>query len=88
MTVAKAKAGIPPYFTSLKPFTGLFATGMPSLMYHKLGPRPRAVRLKGLYVSRSLFERQLSELHEAGFTTPAYGAAAGARREFRAGESR
>ena len=42
-------------------------------MYHKLGPRPRGVRLKGLYVSRSLFERQLSELHGAGFTTPAHG---------------
>jgi len=66
-------AGIPSYFTSLKPFTGLFATGVPSLMYHKLGPRPRGVRLKGLYLSRSLFERQLSQLHAAGFTTPAYG---------------
>lgn len=66
-------AGVPPYFTSLKPFTGMFAAGMPWLMYHKLGPRPRGVRLKGLYVSRSLFERQLSELHAAGFTTPAYG---------------
>jgi len=66
-------AGVPPYFTSLKPFAGLFATGMPWLMYHKLGPRPRGVRLKGLYLSCSLFERQLSELHAAGFTTPAYG---------------
>jgi peptidoglycan/xylan/chitin deacetylase (PgdA/CDA1 family) len=66
-------SGVPPYFTSLKPFAGLFATGMPSLMYHKLGPRPRGVRLKGLYVSRSLFDRQLSELRAAGFTTPVYG---------------
>jgi peptidoglycan/xylan/chitin deacetylase (PgdA/CDA1 family) len=69
----RMNAGVPPYFTSLKPFTGSFAAGMPWLMYHKLGPRPRGVRLKGLYVSRSLFERQLSELHAAGFTTPAYG---------------
>jgi len=46
---------------------------MPWLMYHKLGPRPRGVRLKGLYISRPLFERQLSELQAAGFTTPAYG---------------
>ncbi|MGO8928512.1 MAG: polysaccharide deacetylase family protein [Limisphaerales bacterium] len=69
----RMNAGVPPYFTSLKPFTGLFAAGMPWLMYHKLGPRPRGVRLKGLYVSGSHFERQLSELHAAGFTTPAYG---------------
>ena len=64
---------VPPYFTSLKPFAGFFAAGVPSLMYHKLGPRPRGVRLKGLYVSYSLFERQLLELRAAGFTTPAYG---------------
>jgi peptidoglycan/xylan/chitin deacetylase (PgdA/CDA1 family) len=70
---SRMNAGVPPYFTSLKPFTGLFAAGMPWLMYHKLGPRPRGVRLKGLYVSRSLFERQLSELDAAGFITPAYG---------------
>ncbi len=63
----------PPYFTSPKPFAGLFAAGMPILMYHKLGPRPRGVRLKGLYVSRSLFDWQLSELQKAGFTTPVYG---------------
>jgi peptidoglycan/xylan/chitin deacetylase (PgdA/CDA1 family) len=69
----RMKTGAPPYFVSLKPFTGLFATGMPWLMYHKLGPRPRGVRLKGLYVSRSLFDRQLSELRAAGFTTPVYG---------------
>jgi len=66
-------AGVPPYFTSLKPFTGFFATGIPWLMYHKLGPRPRGVRLKGLYVSCSLFERQLAELRAAGFTSPADG---------------
>ena len=66
-------AGVPPYFTSLKPFTGLFAAGTPALIYHKLGPRPRGVRLKGLYLGRPLFERQLSELREAGFATPAYG---------------
>ncbi len=63
-------AGVPPYFTSLRPFSRLFATGVPWLMYHKLGPRPSGVRLKGLYVGRALFERQLSQLRQAGFTTP------------------
>jgi peptidoglycan/xylan/chitin deacetylase (PgdA/CDA1 family) len=38
-------------------------------MYHKLGPRPRGVRLKGLYVGAKLFEQQLAELREAGFNT-------------------
>lgn len=66
-------AGLPSYFTTLKPFARLFDTGVPWLMYHKLGPRPRGVRLKGLYVSRPLFEKQLGELQRAGFTTPAYG---------------
>jgi peptidoglycan/xylan/chitin deacetylase (PgdA/CDA1 family) len=67
-------AGVPQYFTSLKPFVELFATGTPWLMYHKLGPRPARVRLKGLYLSARLFGRQLSELRAAGFRTPAYGA--------------
>ena len=69
----RMNAGVPAYFTSLKPFIGLFVAGMPWLMYHKLGPRPRGVRLKGLYISSPLFERQLSELQRAGFTTPVYG---------------
>jgi peptidoglycan/xylan/chitin deacetylase (PgdA/CDA1 family) len=42
-------------------------------MYHKIGPRPRGVRIKGLYISPRLFERQLGELHAAGFVTPTYG---------------
>lgn len=37
------------------------------LTYHKLGSRPRGVRLKGLYVSLALFRRQLRELAAAGF---------------------
>ena len=46
----------------MKPFGGLFEKGMPCLMYHKIGPRPRGVRIKGLYVAPPLFERQLAEL--------------------------
>ena len=42
-------------------------------MYHKIGPRPRRVRIKGLYLSTTLLKKQLAELKAAGFTTPAYG---------------
>ena len=58
------------YYHSLKPFRKLFQTGVPVLTYHKLGPRPNGVRIKGLYISEKLFARQLEELHAAGFTTP------------------
>jgi peptidoglycan/xylan/chitin deacetylase (PgdA/CDA1 family) len=70
------KSRYPAYYTGLKPFAGLFAMGVPWLMYHKLGPRPAGVKLKGLYVGTALFERQLAELRRAGFATAAYGAPA------------
>ena len=60
---------VPPYYHGLAPFRKLFASGLPILTYHKLGPRPPGVRLKGLYVSAALFARQLSELRRAGFET-------------------
>jgi peptidoglycan/xylan/chitin deacetylase (PgdA/CDA1 family) len=59
---------LPAYYSGLAPFRDLFSRGNPILTYHKLGPRPRRVRLKGLYVSGALFWRQLKELVEAGFT--------------------
>jgi peptidoglycan/xylan/chitin deacetylase (PgdA/CDA1 family) len=61
---------VPDYYHSLTPFRKLFETGVPVLTYHKLGPRSRGVRLKGLYVGEKLFARQLAELREAGFRTP------------------
>ena len=61
------------YYHSLKPFRELFQTGTPILTYHKLGPRPPRVRLKGLYVSEKLFAQQLAELHAAGFVAPVLG---------------
>jgi peptidoglycan/xylan/chitin deacetylase (PgdA/CDA1 family) len=60
---------LPHYYSSLPPFRETFQTGFPILTYHKLGPRPARVRLKGLYVSRPRFERQMTELKEAGFQT-------------------
>ena len=58
---------LPPYYTSLKPFAAWFSTGIPILTYHKVGPRPWGARLKGLYASPGLFDRQMRELHAAGF---------------------
>lgn len=57
------------HYFSLAPFQSWFQSGTPILTYHKLGPRPRGARLKGLYLSRRDFERQLAELKQAGFTT-------------------
>lgn len=57
----------PGCYTSLRGFEDWFAAGAPVLMYHKLGPRPRGVRLKGLYVSEGLFRRQLEEWTAAGY---------------------
>lgn len=58
---------VPPYYTHLPPFREQFRKGRPILMYHKLGPRPAGARIKGLYISASLFATQMRELHEAGF---------------------
>jgi peptidoglycan/xylan/chitin deacetylase (PgdA/CDA1 family) len=63
----------PTAYTTLKPFTELFATGSPMLVYHKLGVRPKNARIKGLYLSHQLFEKQMAELGETGYATLAYG---------------
>ena len=57
----------PHYYSSLPAFAETFQEGVPILTYHKLGPRPARVRLKGLYVGAGLFQRQLEELRDAGF---------------------
>ncbi|HWF17732.1 MAG TPA: polysaccharide deacetylase family protein [Verrucomicrobiae bacterium] len=63
----------PAHYTSLKPFRDFFASGMPCLTYHKIAPRPRGVRIKGLYLNPRLFQKQMGELAKAGYTTPPYG---------------
>ena len=60
-------AQLPATYASLAPFRDYFSGGLPVLMYHKLGPRPPGVRLKGLYIGKKLFGRQLSELRQAGY---------------------
>lgn len=61
---------LPHYYSKLGPFLQLFLSGHPILTYHHVGRRPRGARIKGLYVSRSLFANQLAELEAAGFSTP------------------
>ncbi|MCP5526066.1 MAG: polysaccharide deacetylase family protein [Verrucomicrobiales bacterium] len=60
-------APLPACYTRLAPFRAAFDRGLPILTYHKLGPRPRGARLKGLFVSARLLDRQLAELRQAGF---------------------
>jgi len=55
------------YYSSLKPFLRTFLQGRPILTYHHVGPRKRGARLKGLYLSPSLFAAQVRELRDAGF---------------------
>ena len=58
---------VPKTYASFAPFREYFQGGLPILMYHKLGPRPPGVRLKGLYIGDKLFDRQLAELRQAGY---------------------
>jgi peptidoglycan/xylan/chitin deacetylase (PgdA/CDA1 family) len=67
----------PRYYSALPPFRELFQTGVPILMYHKVGRRPRGARLKGLYVSPRLFAQQIGELREAGFVAASLGVIVG-----------
>lgn len=61
------RATLPNHYHALLPFRDYFKTGVPILMYHKIGIRPRRVRLKGLYVTPAVFTRQVQELADAGF---------------------
>jgi peptidoglycan/xylan/chitin deacetylase (PgdA/CDA1 family) len=65
------------YYHSLAPFRPLFQQGNPILTYHKVGPRPIRVRLKGLYASPGLFATQLAELKSAGFQSGTLGECSG-----------
>ncbi|MBE7503734.1 MAG: polysaccharide deacetylase family protein [Verrucomicrobiales bacterium] len=61
---------LPHYYSSLGPFRAAFAAGLPILTYHKLGPRPRGVRLPGLYLSAARFDHFFrGGCAQAGFTS-------------------
>lgn len=55
------------YFADLAPLRALFASGLAVLCYHKIGPKPRGVKIRSIYVGRSLFARQMAQLCAEGF---------------------
>ncbi len=58
----------PRYFRLLGPVLRDFVGRQPILMYHKVARPRRDARLKGLYISRELFHRQMQQLSAAQFT--------------------
>jgi peptidoglycan/xylan/chitin deacetylase (PgdA/CDA1 family) len=70
---------MPAYYSELAPFREVFESGHPVLTYHKLGPRPARVRLKGMYLGELLFRRQLEELRSAGYESGTLEACVGPR---------
>jgi len=66
-------ADLPSYYSRLGPFREVLQGGGGILTYHHVGPRPKGVRLKGLYVSPKLFAQQISELRDADFVAEPYG---------------
>jgi len=57
------------YFADLAPLRALFASGLPVLCYHKIGPKPSGVKIRSIYLGESLFSRQVTALHAEGFRT-------------------
>ena len=55
------------YFAELAPLRSLFDSGLPVLCYHKVGRKPRGVKLRGIYVGTGLFARQLRQLKTNGY---------------------
>jgi len=58
---------VPDHYFRLSSFVSLFDSGLPILVYHKVGQAPFFARRRGLFASRSLIARQLGELKDAGF---------------------
>jgi peptidoglycan/xylan/chitin deacetylase (PgdA/CDA1 family) len=63
----------PDHYFRLKPFRALFETGLPILLYHKIGRAGFRDRRKGLFVSKNVLADQLAELKLAGFRFSALG---------------
>ena len=65
---------VPDHYFRLSSFVSLFDSGLPILVYHKVGKAPFFCRHRGLFASRSLIARQLAELKDAGFEFSTLGA--------------
>ena len=63
----------PDHYFRLRPFRALFETGLPILLYHKIGRAGFRDRCKGLFVSKNVLADQLAELKAAGFRFDAFG---------------
>lgn len=57
----------PHNFSRLAPFLPFCDTASPIFMYHKVGPTPRGVKHRSIYLSNKWFHSQMRELSEAGF---------------------
>ena len=55
-------------YTSLNGMRDYFQTGVPVLTYHQIRSCPWKARIRGLYVSPRVLNRQLAELRTAGFS--------------------
>ncbi|WP_051822354.1 polysaccharide deacetylase family protein [Desulfonatronum thiodismutans] len=55
-------------YTSLHGMRELFQTGVPVLTYHQIRSCPWKARIRGLYVSPRVLNRQIAELKAAGFS--------------------
>lgn len=61
------------HFTELAPLLQLFREGIPVIIYHKVGCKPLRTKLRGIYVTKGLFRRQMDELRREGFRTVSLG---------------
>jgi peptidoglycan/xylan/chitin deacetylase (PgdA/CDA1 family) len=57
----------PSYYTELGPFRELFVSGGALLCFHKIQTPPSRARIKGLYLSLTIFRRQIQELRDEGY---------------------
>ena len=57
----------PSYYSGLGPFREMFISGGALLCFHKIQPPPSRARIKGLYLSPTIFRRQIQELRDEGY---------------------
>ncbi len=55
-------------FTAIEPLRREFPSGLPILVYHKVGPLPAGIKMRSLYVEERLFAWQIRNLKSNGFS--------------------